>query len=215
MSMVLPVDLDLRPLHRVIGDLIAAPLFATGLPMRGPAAWLDWRMCGALARTLASGRHDAAEGSALLAPTRGRLRASWLLLLGVGDPASFGEPSLRAFAEDALARAAALRLGTVALALPPDRLSRLPLERAIHGVVAGAAAALAAHPSPLRLRVVVAPAEQSRAESALASTPRSYPGGVNVRVDRALGEDAPAADSASGALQTDARAGLRPAATPL
>lgn len=213
MSVVLPVDLDLRPLHRVLGDLIAAPLFATGLPMRGPAAWLDWRMCGAIARSLASGRLDAAAGSALLAPTRGRTRAGWLLISGVGDPASFGEPSLRAFAEAALLRTAALRLGTLALALPPERISRLPLDRTIHAVVAGAAAALAQHPSPLRLRIVIAPADQSRAENALASAPRSYPGGVTVRVDRALREE-DAAESAA-TEQPPARSTLHPAATAL
>jgi hypothetical protein len=211
-SVVLPVDLDLRPLHRVIGDVIAAPIFATGLPMRGPAAWLDWRMCGAVARTLASGRLDAAPGTALLVPTRGRLRASWLLLAGVGDPASFGEPALRAFAEDALLRSARLRVSTLALALPPERLSRVTLDRTIHAVVAGAAAALAAHPSALRLRIAIAPAELSRAENALAAVPRSHPGEVLVRVDRALGEDEP---PDSPAPRPDARATLRPAATSL
>lgn len=184
MSVVLPIDLDPRALHRVPCDLVAAPLFATGLPMRGPAAALDWRLCGLAARTALFDRAAAEPGRALLAPTRGRMRADWALFAGAGDPATFGEPGARAWAAEVVTRAVDLRIGALALALAPDRISRLALDRTIAATVAGAAAALAARPSALRVRLVVGSADTTRAENALAAAPRSYPGGVVVRIDR-------------------------------
>jgi hypothetical protein len=165
-------------------DLVVAPLFATGLPMRGPAAALDWRLCGIAARSALVDRSTAEPGRALLAPTRGRMRAGWALFAGAGDAAAFSEHGARAWAADVVARAAELRVGTVALALAPERVSRLALDRTIAALVAGAASALAARPSALRLRLVVPAGEVSRAENALAAAPRSYPGGVVVRIDR-------------------------------
>ncbi len=202
MSVVLPIDLDQRALHRVPSDLMAAPLFATGLPMRGPAAWLDWRLCGLAARAAARERESAQPGRALLMPTRGRMRAAWLLLGGAGDPASFGEHGARAWAADVALRAADLRIGTLALALAPERVSRLALDRTIAALIAGVASALATRPAPLRLRLALTPADVSRAENALAAAPRSYPGGVVVRIDRTPPEElanAPGAPSASAA----------------
>jgi hypothetical protein len=184
MSVVLPIDLDQRALQRVPCDLVAAPLFATGLPMRGPAAALDWRLCGLAARSVLFDRTIAEPGRALLAPTRGRMRAGWALFAGAGDPAGFGEHAARAWAENVTLRAADLRIGALAIALAPERSSRLALDRTILATVAGAASALAARPSPLRLRLIVVPADVSRAENALVSAPRSFPGGVVVRIDR-------------------------------
>ncbi len=188
MSVVLPVELDLRPLHRALGDLLAAPLFATGMPMRGPAAWLDWRLCGQVARTFASGQFSPEFGRALLVPSRGRVRASWVLVAGAGDPASWSDATARAWAESVVARAASLRVAQVALAPPTERVARLALERTVAGFLAGAAAALAARPSALRLRLSIPPSEVARAEHALAAAPRSYPGGVTIRVERSAEE---------------------------
>jgi len=204
MSVVLPVGLDVRAFQRVPCDLIAAPLFATGLPMRGPAAWLDWRLCGLAARAAASAPSAASTGGALLLPALGRLRASWVLLGGAGDPATFGEAGARAWAQDATQRAAGLRIGALALALAPDRISRLSLDRTIAATLAGVAAALAVRPAPLRLALVVTQPDLTRAEAALAAAPRQYPGGVVVRIDRAGSEDLepPLAGTAAAALRT-------------
>jgi hypothetical protein len=216
MSVVLPIDLDPRPLQRVPCDLVAAPLFAAGLPMRGPAASLDWRLCGLAARTLLSERSPFDPGCALLAPTRGRMRAGWALFVGAGEPGTFGEPSARAWAETAVQRAAELRVAALGLALAPERLSRLALERTIQATVAGAAVALGRRPSPLRLRLIVPAAELSRAESALAAAPRSYPGGVVVRIDRIEPDTTAEAPLAGGAPdpRAAAHAALRGSATP-
>jgi hypothetical protein len=184
MSVVLPIDLDPRPLHRVPADLVAAPLFATGLPMRGPAASLDWRLCGLAARTAAALGELSVPGRALLAPTRGRMRAAWALFAGAGDPAAFDESAARAWASSVASRATRLRVGALGVALPPDRISRLALDRTITAVVAGTAAAVAALPSAIRLRLIVAAADLSRAEAALAAVPRLYPGEISVRIDR-------------------------------
>ncbi|MBM4384249.1 MAG: hypothetical protein FJ091_12905 [Deltaproteobacteria bacterium] len=205
MSVVLPVGLDARTFQRVPCDLIAAPLFATGLPMRGPAAWLDWRLCGLAARAAASAPAAARGSGVLLLPARGRLRASWVLLGGAGDPAAFGEAGARAWAQDATQRAAELRVGALALAIAPDRISRLALDRTIAATLAGVAAALAARPAPLRLTLVVSQPELTRAEAALAAAPRHYPGGVALRIDRADPEEPP--QPIAGA----AAPGLRPA----
>lgn len=213
MSVVLPIDLDPRALQRVPCDLVAAPLFSTGLPMRGPAASLDWRLCGLAARTALVDRTPAAPGRALLAPTRGRMRAGWALFGGAGDPASFGEHGARAWAEDVVTRAADLRVAALGLALAPERVSRLALDRTIVATIAGAAAALGARPSPLRLRLIVAPADVSRAENALAAAPRSYPGGVVVRIDRI--EPEAELDASGEPLSRDAgRPALRPGVSP-
>ena len=214
MSVVVPIDLDPRPLQRVPCDLVAAPLFASGLPMRGPAASLDWRLCGLAARA-ALFDHTAAEpGRALLAPTRGRMRAGWALFVGAGDPAAFGEHAARTWAEGVAARAADLRAGALGLALAPERISRLSLDRTILATIAGAAAALAARPSPLRLRLIVPPADVSRAESALAAAPRSYPGGVVVRIDRIEPEPEPDAIASAPRQGADRPAAPRPGASP-
>lgn len=214
MSVTLPVDLDPRPLHRVPCELVAAPLFAIGLPMRGPAATLDWRLCGLAARSALSDRSTAEPGRALLAPTRGRMRAGWALFAGAGDPASFGEHGARGWAADVASRAADLRVGALALALAPERISRLALDRTVLATLAGVAAALAARPSALRLRLIVSPADVSRAENALAAAPRVYPGGVAVRIDRV--EPEPEGDPAAprpglAPLGAPARPGASPA----
>ena len=213
MSVVLPVDLDQRALHRVPSDLIAAPLFATGLPMRGPAAWLDWRLCGLAGRAASRDPACAQPGSALLMPSLGRLRASWVLLGGAGDPASFGEHGARAWAADVALRCAELRIGTLAVALPTERVSRLALDRTIAALVAGVAAALAEHPAPLRLRLALALADMNRAENALAAAPRSYPGGVVLRVDRAPQEELPGTLASRTAAETALR--VSPSASPV
>jgi len=213
MSVVLAVDLDRRPLHRVPCELVAAPLFASGLPMRGPAASLDWRLCGIAARTALRDRAIAEPGRALLAPTRGRMRAGWALFGGAGDPAAFGEPGARAWATDVVTRASELRIGALALALAPERVSRLALDRTLAAALAGAAAALAARPSALRLRLIVAATDVSRADAALAASPRSYPGGVVIRVDRIEPEPDGDLPPLSGA-ELARTPGLRTTATP-
>jgi hypothetical protein len=214
MSVVLPVDLDPRPLQRVPCDLVAAPLFATGLPMRGPAASLDWRLCGLAARSALFDATLSQPGHALLAPARGRMRASWALFAGAGDPAAFSEHGARAWAESVVLRAADLGAGALGLALAPERISRLALDRTIHAMVAGAAAALASRPSALRLRLIVATADVGRAESALAAAPRGYPGGVVVRIDRIEAErdeDSATEPVAREAARAVVRSGVSPA----
>jgi hypothetical protein len=112
-----------------------------------------------------------------------------------------------------LSRAVGLRIGAIGIALAPERVSRLALDRTIHATLAGAAAALAERPSPLRLRLIVTAADLSRAESALAAAPRSYPGGVVVRIDRV--EPEPDPDALAVASSRDgARPSLRSGALP-
>ena len=213
MSVTLPVDLDPRALHRVPCDLVAAPLFASGLPMRGPAAALDWRLCGLAARSVLFDRASAEPGRALLMPTRGRMRAGWALFVGAGDPAAFGEHAARAWAAGVVTRATDLRMGALALALAPERISRLALDRTIAATLAGAASALAARPSAIRLRLIVMPADVGRAENALAAAPRGYPGGVVVRIDRI--EPDPDNEGGTGQPQRELQLPtLRPGASP-
>jgi hypothetical protein len=210
MSVVLPIDLDPRALQRVPCDVVAAPLFATGLPLRGPAAQLDWRLCGLAARVAVLGRGPAEPGRALLAPTRGRMRAAWALFVGAGDAAAFGEPGARSWAESVVARAADLRCGALGLALAPERVSRLALDRTIVATVSGAAAALARHPSALRLRLIVPPADLNRAESALLAVPRTHPGGVIVRIERAVADESAAPEAPSPGPASELRPGASP-----
>jgi hypothetical protein len=176
------IELDTEPAERVRADLLVAPLFEGELPLRGAASRIDWRLCGHLSAMLSRGAFRGAADEAILVPTEARLRVPRALLLGLGPRESFAPKGLRAAARLAVTRAAALRAGCVALALPAEA-SGLPAERAAAAALIGAGEALAERPFPLRLRLVVEPAAVSRARLALAElVPRIEMEGVVARL---------------------------------
>ncbi len=80
-------DLSLGVLDRAAVD--AAVLFVgdQDRPLQGLAGLCDWRMCGALSRTLASGWYRGSAGEALLTPTARRLAAARVFVFGIGSDA--------------------------------------------------------------------------------------------------------------------------------
>jgi hypothetical protein len=222
MTVTWAIELDTEPAERARADLLVAPFFAGDRPLRGAASRIDWRLCGHLSAMLARGAFEGAPEDVVLVPTGSRLRAPRTLLLGLGPRESFAPRALRASARVAVARAAALRSGIVALALPSEADSGLPAERAAAAALIGAGEALQERPFPLRLRLVLEPAAASRARQALAelvpriemdgvvarlATPETerhaVPSGTSHHLD--AGDDGPAPDDARPPLAASAK----------
>jgi hypothetical protein len=183
MTVTWAIELDGEPAERVRADLLIAPFFEGERPLRGAASRIDWRLCGHLSEMLARGAFRGAADDAVLVPTGRALRAPRALLLGLGPRDGFAPRVLRASARSAVARAASLRAGSVALALPDEARSGVPAERLAAAVLIGAGEALVERPFPLRLRLVVEPAGLARARLALPElVPRIEMDGVMARL---------------------------------
>jgi hypothetical protein len=122
-------------IERVHADLVAVPLFRGEHPLRGAVGRIDWRLCGRLSHLCAAGSVSGEPGRAVLIPGGGGVRASRVLVLGLGLRADLDAPRWRDWVGDALARARGLRAHRLVTALPladeavGDRL--LALARAI------------------------------------------------------------------------------------
>jgi leucyl aminopeptidase len=194
MSVTLGVGVESSRLPHVEADVLVAPFFADDRPLRGPAAWADWRLCGLLDDALASGRLPAGLGEATLAPSGGRLAARRVLLLGLGRRAALGFGELRGAATRAAERVGALRAGDVAFAVPGQTLTGIVPELAAELVVEAFAAALARAPRAQRLRLVLAEGDAGPALAALRALPAELAGGaVTLRIERAILKRQPAA----------------------
>ena len=77
---------DLSGLDALAVDSLALHLFAEKKQPRAVAGYVDWRMCGRLARLLLEERFHGAIDETLLMPSGGRLGAERLFLIGLGDP---------------------------------------------------------------------------------------------------------------------------------
>lgn len=87
-------------------------------PLQGLSGLVDWRLAGALSRTLRAGTYGGEGGEQLLVPTNGRLGAPRVFCFGVAEPPA-DEAAFRAVAYRALD--ALLRAGSRSqlTALPP------------------------------------------------------------------------------------------------
>jgi hypothetical protein len=183
MSVTWAIELDAAAAERVRADLLVTPFFAEDRPLRGPASRVDWRLCGLLSEMLGRGAFSGAAEEVVLVPTDARLRAPRALLVGLGPRESFAPKVLRRAAQLAVTRAAALRAGLVAVALPAEASTGLAAEKAAAAVLIGAGEALAERPFPLRLRLVLEAAAMPRARVALADlVPRIEMEGVVARL---------------------------------
>jgi hypothetical protein len=159
----LVVTIDAAPLEHAQVDVLVAPFFASDRPLRGPAARIDWRLCGLLSERLAEQRVAGALGDGVLLPSGGRLRAPLLLALGLGPKDAFRTSTLRRAGHEAVRRLIALRAGVGAIALLADESVGLPAGTAAGALIEGAADALAEQPSALALRLIVAPGQATEA----------------------------------------------------
>ena len=112
-------DLSLATLDALDVDALAL-LVGPERPLQGLAGLVDWRLAGALSRTLRAGHYHGAPGEQLLLPTQGRTRSARVFCFGVAEPPA-DEAALRALAYRALD--ALLRAGSRSqvASLPPVR----------------------------------------------------------------------------------------------
>jgi hypothetical protein len=193
MSVTLSVGVEATRLPHVEVDVLVAPFFADDRPLRGPAAWADWRLCGLLDDALVAGRLPSGLGEATLAPSAGRLAARRLLLVSLGARAALGFAELRAAATSAAGKLAALRAGDVAFAVPGQALTGIVPELAAELVVEAFAESLARAPLAQRLRLVLAEPDAGPALGALRALPSELAGGrVALRIERAIAARQPA-----------------------
>jgi hypothetical protein len=185
LSVTLAVAVEDSPLPKVETDVLVSPFFAEDRPLRGPAAWADWRLCGLLDEALGAGRMPTGLGQATLAPSGGRLAARRVLVLGLGGREALGFAELRAAATCAAEHVIGLRASDVAFAVPSQELTGIVPELAAELVVEAFADALARTPRALRLRLVLAAEDARSALHALRALPVDLIGGaVALRVER-------------------------------
>jgi len=212
MSVTLAVGVEASRLPHVETDVLVAPFFADDRPLRGPAAWADWRLCGLLDDALASGRLPSGLGQATLAPSAGRLAAKRVLLISLGARAALGFAELRAAATRAAERLAALRAGDVAFAVPGQALTGIVPELAAELVVEAFAEALSRTPRALRLRLVLAEPDAGPALAALRALPTELvAGSVALRIERAIEARQPAPPGRPQPARPAAARPIRPA----
>ncbi|MEI7704245.1 MAG: M17 family peptidase N-terminal domain-containing protein [Deltaproteobacteria bacterium] len=78
-------DLSLASLDGLEVDTLAA-FVGSERPLVGLPALLDWRLAGAVSRSILDGTVTPEHGEALLLPTGGRLLAGRVLVFGLSDP---------------------------------------------------------------------------------------------------------------------------------
>ncbi len=97
-------------------------------PLRGPAGFLDWRLCGALSRTLERGLFEARRLEVMLAPARSRLKVRRIFAFGLGPTSEVTTGALHLAcrrAYEVMTRAGVTRLVLIA----PSARQKPELER--------------------------------------------------------------------------------------
>jgi hypothetical protein len=117
MSGSIVVELTSEPLERVESEIVVASFFSDERPLRGGAGRADWRLCGGLSRRILAGDLSGLRGEALLMGCGRALRAPRLLLLGLGERASFDGTRVGDEIHAAVQRC--LRLGCTRIGLSP------------------------------------------------------------------------------------------------
>ncbi|MEE3327727.1 MAG: M17 family peptidase N-terminal domain-containing protein [Myxococcota bacterium] len=111
------LDFTRRPVEAIAADVVVAGFFCDDRPLRGATGRLDWRLCGQISDLLASGCLDEEPGSAVLLPGSGPVKATRVLLLGLGKRREFSLDRAEEAMRDAIARC--LDLGQQVIALSP------------------------------------------------------------------------------------------------
>lgn len=108
---------SLRALDECQADVLALTLFSDERPLRGLIGLVDWRLRGALSRWVRSGFVSGQWGERVLVPSHGRLTFPRLLLMGLGDKASYRADRARAAAQAAVQVTTGLSSRTLAVGL--------------------------------------------------------------------------------------------------
>jgi hypothetical protein len=129
-------DLTLAALDGLDVDSLAV-FVGPERPLQGLAAWVDWRLCGALSRALRDRFYGGGEREALLLPSAGRVGAARVFFFGL--PAQpLDRDGFAAFARTACGALARAGSRSFATALPPleGPAARLWLEASLERPVA-------------------------------------------------------------------------------
>jgi hypothetical protein len=86
---------DLSGLDQLAAESVAVFVFSDVRPLRGVAGFLDWRLCGALSRTLEDGLLVGESGEAMLLPSVGRLGRRRLFVFGLGPEGDCSAEAMR------------------------------------------------------------------------------------------------------------------------
>ncbi len=125
-------DLGLAALDALEVDALAVPV-GPARPLTGLAAFVDWRLCGAIARAVRGGLFSPEAEEALLLPTARRLRAPRAFCFGLArEP--LGGPALAAATRrvcDAMARAGSRAFATALPQLEPGVAAARPWLEAV------------------------------------------------------------------------------------
>jgi hypothetical protein len=208
---VLHLEFSALPAERARADLLAVPVFSDERPLRGAASRADWRLCGRLSELVAAGKLGGRRGEAVLAASFGGLAVPLVLALGQGARSDFDAVGVQAFASEAVRRALALRVATLALPMPDATSDAADLrereERLLFGAADGLATRSAGQPSELRLVVLVREDELPRALDLVRTTrPVHLPASVSLRASdpgERAGSRSRGADSGAGALAAE------------
>lgn len=83
-------EVGLAAIDALSVDALALPV-GPERPLQGLAGYVDWRLCGAVSRTILSGAWDPGNGEALLFPSGGRVPPARVFCFVVpGDPDAAG-----------------------------------------------------------------------------------------------------------------------------
>ena len=127
MTQDVQLELTRRPAEAIAADIVVAGFFSDDRPLRGAAGRLDWRLCGQLSDGLASGSLDGEWGGAALLPGTGPIKATRVLLLGLGKRREFSMERAEEAMRDAIERCLALGQDVIALSplgIAPDDFAR-------------------------------------------------------------------------------------------
>ncbi len=118
MAACMIVSVEGNGIERVECDLAAVSFVEGDRPLAGEAGRADWRLLGLLSKLIVRGELRGAPGEVVLVPTAGRLSSPRLLAFGLGQLEAVSPNSLGLVLHQVLARAVALNLHSLALALP-------------------------------------------------------------------------------------------------
>ena len=153
MTATLDFELGSESLERSKVDLVVAGFFSDQHPLRGGAGRVDWRLCGLVSEQILAGRIKGAPGDALLVPSSGQLRATNVLLVGLGERSDYRLREVTEAVREVVSRA--VRLASPSIAMAPLGIAEDEFSRCAEAIVTGAVAGFADSPMSLRLRVVL------------------------------------------------------------
>lgn len=124
-------------ISRIRFDIIVLGFFKDVRPLRGIAADIDWIYSGAISRMITGGRISGERDEAFLMATSDKMASPRLLLLGLGEKASFSYSAINEFSLNLTERLIKLRLGGCAAEIPGTPDSRLDKFRSFDLIISG------------------------------------------------------------------------------